>query len=280
MANTLTNVLPKLMAAGLRALRENAVMPRLVNTSYSGLAAQKGNVINVPIPSAISARSVTASITQNSNVDSSPTVALVTLDQWYESPFHLSDNDMVSAHGDFQPMQASEAIKSLVNQIDKHIIGKHTGIYGAAGTAGTTPFASGVTAAISARTKLNEQLAPLDDRRVVLDPAAEGAFLGTSNILQVEQRGDVGGIIRGSIGHKLGMDFYMSQNITQVTAGNAWVTGWTVWRNARQLDDHHDQLDGHGSGQRGRHLHAGRRLADLRDHRSQHHGHGDHERTV
>jgi hypothetical protein len=228
MANTLTNVLPKLLATGLRALRENAVMSRLVNRSYSGMAAQRGNVINVPIPSAIAVREITAGVTQATNVDSNPTVALVTLDQWYESAFHLSDNDFVSESGDFRPMQASEAIKSLVNQIDKDIIANHVGLYGAAGTAGTTPFATVITPAIQARTKLNEQLAPMDDRRVVLDPAAEGNALGVSNILQYDQRGDQGGIIRGSIGHKLGMDFYMSQNITQYSVGTAWATGWTV----------------------------------------------------
>ena len=73
--------------------------------------------------------------------------------------------------------------------------------------------------AVSARTLLNEQLAPLGDRRVVIDPTAEGNLLLNSQILQVDQRGDQGGIIRGAIGTKLGFDWYMDQNVSSYTPG-------------------------------------------------------------
>lgn len=228
MANTIDNVTPKLLAQGLRALREMAVMPRLVNRSYENMASQKGNVINVPIPSAIAARDVTPSVTMNSNVDSSPTVALVTLDFWKEAPFHLSDNDVVSVMEGVIPMQASEAVKSLGNAIDSYIMGKHTGFFGIVGTPGTTPFASAITVAGDARKKLNRQLAPMDDRRGVLDPDAEANLLALSNILQFDQRGDQGGIIQGTIGRKLGFDWYLDQNVTSYTPGTGWVTGWAA----------------------------------------------------
>jgi hypothetical protein len=146
-ANTITEVLPKLLAQGLMALRQNAVMPRLVNKSYSALAAQKGSVINVPIPSAIAARDVSPSVTLITNTDSAPTVAQVTLDFWKKASFHLSDSDMASADAGMIPMQASEAIKSLANAVDAYIMGKSVGFYGAAGTAGTTPFNASLTVA-------------------------------------------------------------------------------------------------------------------------------------
>lgn len=228
MANDITNVVPKLLAQGLLALREQAVMPRLVNRNYENMAAQRGNVINVPIPSAIAARDVTPGITMASNVDSAPTVALVTLDFWKEAPFHFSDSDMLSVQAGTIPMQASEAIKSLGNAIDGYIMGKHTGIFSAVGTAGTTPFASNISAAGEARKQLNKQLAPLEDRRGVLDPDAESNLLQLSNVLDFDKRGDQGGIIRGTIGTKLGFDWYMDQNVTTYTPGAAWVTGWAA----------------------------------------------------
>lgn len=228
MANTLTEVLPKLLAQGLLALRENAVTTRLINRSYDSLAAQPGNVINVPIPSAISSRDVTPGVTFATNVDFTPTVAVVTLDFWKEAPFQLSDSDMVSVMEGTIPMQASEAIKSLGNAIDQYVLGKHTGFYGFAGTQGTTPFATTISAAGTARKLLNKQLAPMSDRVGVLDPDAEANLLELSNVLQFDQRGDQGGIINGSIGRKLGIDWYMNQNVPEYTPGTGWVTGWAA----------------------------------------------------
>jgi hypothetical protein len=224
-ANTITNVLPKLLAQGLLALRQNAVMPRLVNTSYSTLAAQRGNVINVPIPSAIAARDVAASITWVAATDMAPSAAAVTLDFWKESAFYLTDNDVASVMTGTVPMQASEAVKALANAIDAYILGKHVNFFGAAGTAGTTPFATVIAAASSARKLLNKQLAPLDNRSAVLDPDAESNLLTISNVLQFDQRGDQGGIINGTIGRKLGFDWYLDQNISSYTPGTGWASG-------------------------------------------------------
>jgi hypothetical protein len=224
-ANTLTNVLPSLLAQGVLALRQNAVMPRLVNRSYESLAAQEGNVVNIPIPSAIAQRAVTPSITMNSNVDSSPTAAVVTLDYWYEAPFQLSDSDFVSASSRLIPMQASEAVKALANGVDSYMLGKHTGIFGLAGTAGTTPFGGSLNMAANADMKLNRQLAPIDDRRAVINPQARENLILNTQVLQADQRGDTDGIIKGVIGTKLGFDWYMNQNIGSYTPGTGWASG-------------------------------------------------------
>ena len=226
MSNTITNVLPKILAQGLKALRQNAVMPQLVNRSYSDEAQQKGNVINIPIPSAIAARDVTPAVTYAANVDVAPTVATVTLDQWKEAPFQLSDNDIQSVMNGTIPMQVTEAIKSLANTVDSYMLAKHTGIFGMAGTPGTTPFNGSLNMATTARKLLNLQLAPMDNRRVVIDPSAEANLLLNQEVLQFQMRGDTGGIINGTIGTKLGLDWYMDQNVTTYTPGTGWASGF------------------------------------------------------
>jgi hypothetical protein len=220
MANTITNVLPKLLAQGLRALRENAILPQLVNKSYDTLAQQKGNVINIPIPSSVAARAVTPAVTYAANVDSNPTVAQVTLDRWMEAPFQMSDNDMLSVMEDTMPMQASEAIKALGNDIDAYILSKSTGFYNISGTTGTAPFTTLSVAASVARKQLNKSIAPVDDRYGVIDPDAEGNLLLNSEILKFNERGDAGGIVGGGVGRKLGIDWYMDQNLTANTHTN------------------------------------------------------------
>jgi hypothetical protein len=227
-ANTITEVLPKMLAQGVLALRQNAVTPRLVNRDYESIAAQRGNVVNIPIPSAIAARAVTPSVVMNSNVASAPTVALITLDHWYEAPFEVTDNDVISMSDTFFPMQASEAVKALANDADVYLLGKHTGFYAAAGTAGTTPFNGSLVVGGTARKLLNRNLAPMDQRWGLLDPDAENNFLQVSNILQADQRGDAEGIIEGRISRKLGIDWYMNQNVPTYTPGTGWATGWAL----------------------------------------------------
>jgi hypothetical protein len=227
-SNTITNVLPKILAQGVKALRQQAVMALLVNRDLQADAVKKGNVVNVPIPSAVIARAVTPGVTFAANGDSSPTNAAVTLDQWYEAPLNLSDNDFVSVDEMFLGMQASEAIKSLANNVDSFILGKHTGFFGYTGTPGSTPFNASLLNAVTARKILGVNLAPVQNRRMVIDPSAEANLLQVSEVLRFDGRGDQGGIIEGEIGRKLGFDWFMDQNVTTFTPGTGWVTGFSV----------------------------------------------------
>jgi len=85
-SNTLTEVVPQLLAQGLLALRENAVMPRLVNRGYDALAGQKGSTIDIPIPSAIAAQAVSPATTAATTGTMTPTSVSLEMDQWYEAP--------------------------------------------------------------------------------------------------------------------------------------------------------------------------------------------------
>ena len=136
MANTLTALVPKILARGLTALRENAVMPRLVNRSIGEEAREVGDTIDIPLSAAATTRTVTPAVTQAANVDFIPTKVQLSLDQWKESPFQLTDKQLaeIDADNDFIPMQVSEAVKALANGIDSYILGKYTGIHNYSGT--------------------------------------------------------------------------------------------------------------------------------------------------
>lgn len=225
MANTLTNIIPQLLAQSLPTLRENSIMPRLVNRSIDAENRERGDTIDVPVPTAISQRDVTAAVTHATNQDTAASKVQVILNQWKEASFHLSDKDAEAVFAGFIPMQAAEAVKAIANGADSFILGKYTGIYQHGGTAGTTPFATALTAFKDARKYLNKSAAPLGDRRVVLDPDAEANALVLSQFLKADERGDQGGIINGEIGRKLGSDWFLNQNIPTHSAGSWAVTG-------------------------------------------------------
>ena len=221
MANQLEAVIPQLLAQGLQALRENAVMPWLVNKSYSDMAANKGASIDIPIPSAIAAQEVAPNNVAPTTGDVAPTSVTFKLDYWYEAPFYLTDKDFMEVMSGTIPMQASEAIKSLANRVDQHLLGLYTEVYGVWGTPGTTPFASDTRDATGVRKVLNNQVAPLGDRRMVIDADAEANALNLRAFQDMSFSGDARGIIEGEINRKLGFDWFMDQNVLTHTAGNA-----------------------------------------------------------
>lgn len=204
MANTVTEVLPKLLAQGLLALRQQSIMPRFVNRAYETMAGEKGSTIDVPIPSAITIQPVSPGATPPSTADVAPTKVAITLNKWNEAPFYLTDKDLLEVMTGTIPMQASEAVKAVANVVDTDILALYTGIYGYAGTAGTTPFANDLSEFLEADQVLNDQLANNDPRAVVLNARATGNAKGLRAIQDASWRNDPEAMRRSEIGFILG----------------------------------------------------------------------------
>lgn len=230
MANTLDNIMAKILARGLLALREQASMPRLVNGDYSREAAQKGTTIDVPIPSGQTATDVTPAPVYSSAANNTPGVVQIPLDNWKKTNFFLSDKDLVEIDRNehFIPMQMSEAVRALANAVNEDIFQEYKGVYGYTGTAGTTPFASTVNDATNARKVLHQQRAPRSDRRGVLDFDAEGNALALSPFSDAEKVGSNGVKIEGEIGRKYGIDWYADDAVPTHTAGGATASALVV----------------------------------------------------
>lgn len=215
--NDLSNLIHPLLAQGLQALRGNCVMPRLVNADYSSLAAEKGSAIEVPIPSGIVAQEVIPGATAPNTADITPDKVTIRLDQWWEAPFYLTDNDLLCVGRGVLPLQAEEAVKALASKVNRHLLSLGRKFYGVMGTPGVTPFTQ-VSHATEARKMLNRNLAPLTDRRLVLDPDAEAAALALPGFSDVSKTGDATAIIEGTIGRRYGFDWAMDQQVPQFEA--------------------------------------------------------------
>lgn len=232
MSNSPTNVMPKILARGLMSLRQRVIMPRLVNNSYSTEAAQKGDVINVPIPAAKTASDVTPSNTPPAPSDSTPGNVQIPLDNWKHADFHLTDKELtqIDRNQHFIPMEMEEAIKALANAVNQDIFDEYKGVYGIVGTPGTTPFATDVVVATTLRKTLNQQLCPRELRRAVLNFDAEANALALAPFRDVSQSSDREVLIEGEIGRKFGIDWFADDHVpthtsTPLSAGAATVNG-------------------------------------------------------
>lgn len=218
-SNTLTSVIPTLFAQGLSSLRRNAVMPRLVNNNFDTETKQKGDTIQVPIPSAIVVTDVVPAAYAPDSGNTAPTTVGIPLSNWKEAAFTLSEKEIASAIAGVAPTQLTSAIEAMAGAVNSSILSLYSGVYGYTGTAGTTPFASTINDATNARKILGQQLAPMDNRRIVLNPDAEAAALALPAFYGALNSGDSNVITEGQIGRKFGFDWAMDQQVPTQTAG-------------------------------------------------------------
>jgi P22 coat protein - gene protein 5 len=185
MPNSIEAAIPLILATGLTALRENCVMPALVNTDYSPLAQTKGSSVDVVIPSGMGdAEDMIPGFVTTAVTDLTPTKVPIILNRWKKKDFVLTDTDLGKIIDGYISGQVTEAARSIANTIDKDLLALYKQVYGVAGQAGQTPFQNdnaipnplvyqGLGASRDARKVLNRQLALPQNRRMVLDVEAE-----------------------------------------------------------------------------------------------------------
>ena len=229
MANTYTILEGKLLARGLMALRERSIMARLVNSGYSTEAGGRGSTVTIPIPSAVAAVDVAPASVPVAAGDLAPTAVTIVADRWKEAAFTMTDKEKleVDERVGFLPMQASEAVKAIVNAIENDIITEfRKNCTTRVGAAGTTPFSADTSAwTKQARKALVENLSEID-------PASVHLVLGTdaaANAMELAalQRGDFGGgaeaLARGQIASKLGASWFENQLVPDVTGPTGYL---------------------------------------------------------
>ena len=228
-----TNILQTMVAMGLSTLRERCLMPRIVNRQYESdiVGSRRGATVNVAVPASISTRTVSPDVVLPAVTAVTPTSVAVTLDQWEEAAFAMSDKAIAQVQDGIIPMQMDEAVKALSNSIDQYLWGFYNRFYSFVGTAGTTPFANSFSDYLSARKLANTELMPPTDRHVLIDEAAEANVLGLRGAQDASFRGSTEGIRRGEMGFLLGSDWAMTQNVpthTVTGTGTVLVTDASV----------------------------------------------------
>jgi hypothetical protein len=239
MANQLDAVIPRILAQGLKTLRENAIMASLVNNDYSSEARRKGSTVDIPVPAKMGiAKNVepSANYTQPDNTEF--TYKSIELNKWKFQDFYMTDKDIAEIMNGATNLRVQEAARSLANAVDTDLLNLYKGVYNIAGTAGQTPFQRepnsgtiynyhGLGASSEARKELNKNNCPRDLRRIVLDVESEANATALPQFTSASDSGSVQTIREAEIGRKLGFDWYLDQNVpthTKVVATGTALT--------------------------------------------------------
>jgi hypothetical protein len=218
-SNTLTSVIPTLYAQALSALRSNLVMPGLVTNDFGTEVAQKGQIIQIPLPSLMTTTAVVPAAYAPDPQNIAPTTAQIPLNSWYESAFTLSEKEVAQIIAGIAPMQMTAAVQALAFQINASIFLNYQQVPNLVGTPGTTPFASSPAVVMSAATQMTNQLAPMSQRSVVLAPNAWGNAVILPQFAYALYAGDTDAVRHGVIKQKFGFDWAQDQQVPTQTAG-------------------------------------------------------------
>lgn len=223
MSNTLTAVLVTLLGRGLSVLRRRVLLPSMVSRDNEEVVAMsKGKTVQVPIYDRKTAAAITASNTLLSPTNSAPSYATVTLDQWYQTNFFLTDAELTQiADPNYVPNQLVGAFDGLAYKINATLFDLYKDVGNYVGTAGTTPFASTQNLMNSAAAYLNKNDAPLSPRFGVLDYDAGANAKNVAAIADLEKTGATDVKIEGRLGRRYGIDWYEEGQVPTHSAGTA-----------------------------------------------------------
>lgn len=213
MANNLTAAIDSIHAKGLVAMRENSIVPRLVNRAYEATAGTKGTPITITLPYAVTSYDVVPGPVPPAGADITPTQLTITMDNWKANSFHLTDKEVGEVNSEYVGLQVTENIKELCNAIDVFCLETmYKSTYNWVGTEATTPFAA-ISEVKDIRVLLSKSLCPVGERRMVLDPDAYGNATILEQLSSLDYVSDYQAMMDGQIGYRQGFAWFEDQNV-------------------------------------------------------------------
>lgn len=243
-ANSISNVVARLYAQSLGVLGQRAIMPALVNRAYEEQAnGQRGSVISVPFSSAATTYEVEPSTNNPTDVNGfAPTIKNITLSEWRASHYAVTDKEDTEILAGIIPGQADAAMLALSTFVEEFILKLYKQSWNHVGIAGTTPFtrAAGTTDASrlefsqigetavvnSTIAKMTENFTPSNDRRLILDSAAQANALGIAAYQNYSWSNNADAIRAGTLDMRQGFNIFASTSLPfHVAGGSAALAG-------------------------------------------------------
>lgn len=206
------------------ASREACLAPRSVNMDMAAELSDRGSVVNVPITSVIPIRDVVpASAFPTNTPEPAPTTVPITLNNHKEAAFKITDKDLSGLDDpeSWISRQLDECGRAIANAVDTSILGLYRFVPHRVGVAGVTPFSTSTLELQQAERVLISNVAPMGNRKLLLDPFAYTNALGINAFQNAMAFGDNQVIKEGRVNRALGYDWGYSQNIIQHIRGVA-----------------------------------------------------------
>lgn len=217
----LSDLYGKILAMGVDTIRSQTSLPSRVNHVSEGKmeAKRKGGTVEVVVPPEFVTRDVfPASTPPASQGAPAPTTVSVPLNFFKEVNIPLTQTQITQLESADPSvgMFISNAVGPIVEDITASIAANYKGIYGIAGTAGTTPFASSPTAIQTARKILTRQKCPKFGRQVVCNTDAYANAIGLQAFRAANEFGSNRTVREGEIDRAYGFGWLEDVGLDEV----------------------------------------------------------------
>ncbi|HUB90958.1 MAG TPA: hypothetical protein VMA74_14630 [Dyella sp.] len=199
MANTLTNLIPDLYEAIDVVSREMVGFIPAVTLSATAERAALNENIRVPITPAATAENVTPGQLPPDDGDQNIGNNVILISQARMVPFRWAGEEQKGVNNQapnggyaaIRQNQIQQAIRTLVNEVDANIGTLYSTASRAEGTAGTTPFATGLGDTAQMRKILADNGAPLSDMQCVIDTTAGANLRSLTQLTKANEAGTI-----------------------------------------------------------------------------------------
>jgi hypothetical protein len=225
MSNVITNLFPDLYNAMDVVSRELVGFIPAVSSDMTFDRAAVGQTVRSPVAPESTASDITPGVTPPDDGDQTIGNVSMTISKSRRVPIRWNgeqklalDNNGASYNVILRD-QFAQAMRTLVNEMESDLAALHISGSRAYGTAGTTPFASGVGDTAQARKILSDNGAPMSDLHMVIDTTAGANMRTNTQLTKANESGDTSLLRRGVLLDVNGFAIRESAQIKTSTAG-------------------------------------------------------------
>lgn len=225
--NTLTNLIPDLYAALDVVSRELVGMiPAVTMDASVDRAAVNQNVRVAIAPANTAGADITPAIAIPAEADQTIDNVSIAITKARAFPFSWNGEEQRGVNSgpgylSIRANQIAQAMRAAVNEVEADLTALHTKFSRAAGTAGTTPFATNTAGLTAARKILVDNGAPLSDAALVLDTTAGSSLRTLLNVNSARDESKLPITAQGVITRISDLNVRESGQIVTSTAGTA-----------------------------------------------------------
>lgn len=194
MANTLTSLIPTIYDAADIVAREMTGMIPSVYLNASAARAAKDETITYPVVGATAAADIAAAATGPDPADVSVGNGSMTISKSRGVTFYWTGEEQkglnnAGYYAQILQDQFSQAMRTLVNEVEADLAALYVAASRAYGTAGTTPFASDLSDPAQMLKILKDNGTPMSDLQLVINTAAGAKMRTLTQLTKANEAG-------------------------------------------------------------------------------------------